>query len=723
MTTTPVSHFRTCNLCEALCGIEITVNNQEIVSIQGDRQDPFSRGHICPKAVALKDVHLDPNRLRQPVRRTPTGWEPISWETAFDEVATRLRSVQAQHGVNAVGVYLGNPNVHNYGSILFGPLMLKALGTKNRFSATSVDQLPHHFSGFFLYGHQLMLPIPDIDRTDFLLIVGGNPVVSNGSLMSAPDVADRLKEIRQRGGKVIVVDPRRTETAAIADEHFFIRPGTDVYFLLGMLNTLLVENRVQMGRLAEFTDNLEQLRPLVESYSAEVVADVTGIPAEAIRRLARDFAAAPSAVCYGRMGVSVQEFGATVQWLIQVFNIVTGNLDRPGGAMFTLPAFDAVDLTGRMGRKGHFGKWRSRVRNLPEFGGELPVVALAEEILTEGPGQIRALVTSAGNPVLSTPNGSQLETALAGLDFMVSVDFYINETTRHAHIILPPAAGLEHENYDVVFHVLAIRNTTKYTPALFPADSNSRHDWEIFLELFLRLGGKHIPKKEHRRIKRWLAKRNAPEVVLDWALRNGPYGSRFSPLSQQLTLHKLKQHPHGIDLGPLQPCLPQRLFTPDKRINLLPEVFTSDLARVERRFLEITQETSSDHLWLISRRHLRSNNSWMHNAVRLVRGKDRCTLLMNPQDAETRQIQPGQQVTISSRVGKVQAKVEITAEMMPGVVSLPHGWGHHREGIQMDVAQKFAGVSVNDLTDDSRLDELSGNAALSGVPVSVVGIG
>ncbi|MEW6738240.1 MAG: molybdopterin-dependent oxidoreductase, partial [Acidobacteriota bacterium] len=499
-------HYRNCNLCEAMCGVEITLQADKSLSIRGDQDDPFSRGHICPKAVALQDVYYDKDRLKYPVRRTPNGWQRIGWDEAFDEVARQLKHIQTQYGRNAVGMYIGNPTVHNYGSLLFGPTFIRSLHTRNRFSATSVDQLAHHFAAYFMFGHQLLLPVPDLDRTDFLLILGGNPAVSNGSLMTAPDVAKRLQAIRQRGGRVVVIDPRRTETAQLADQHLFIRPGTDVLLLLSLLQVLFAEKLTRPDRLATFTDGLDLIGKLVTEFSPEKVAPITGITAEKVRVLAREFACAKTAVCYGRMGVSTQEYGAACQWLINVLNIVTGNLDRPGGAMFTLPAFDAL-MSESLAPRGSFARWRSRVRKLPEFGGELPVVTLAEEILTEGSGQIKAMVTSAGNPVLSTPNGRQLDRAFASLEFMVSIDFYINETTRHAHIILPPTSALEHENYDLAFHLLAIRNTSKYSPVLFKPAEDTRHDWEIFLELQTRLEAKSPFSTLLATLKRGLMKR------------------------------------------------------------------------------------------------------------------------------------------------------------------------------------------------------------------------
>ncbi|MFQ5421238.1 MAG: molybdopterin-dependent oxidoreductase, partial [Anaerolineae bacterium] len=495
------THYRTCNLCEAMCGIAITHQNGQILSISGDTADLFSQGHICPKAVALQDIYQDPDRLKHPVRRTKGGWEKLSWDEAFDEVANRLTAIQKKYGSNAVGVYQGNPTVHNSGSLMFAPLFFRTLRTRSRFSATSVDQLPHHFAAYFMFGHQLLLPIPDIDRADFFLILGANPLASNGSLMTAPGFENRLRALQKRGGQFVVIDPRRSETAAMANVHHFIRPGTDVLLLLALLNVVFAENLTQPGRLQEFTDGPENIEKLVAGFPPERVEKIAGIAAATIRQLARDFSAAKSAVCYGRIGVSTQAFGALCQWLVNVLNIVTGNLDRPGGAMFTAPAIDIVQQAWKERRPGSYGRWCSRVRGLPEFGGELPVAVLAEEILTAGEGQIKALITSAGNPVLSTPNGGKVESALAQLEFMVSIDIYINETTRHAHIILPPTCGLEIDHYDLVFHLLAVRNTAKYSRALFEPEHGAKHDWQIFNELRRRMTANGRAKNLAARVK------------------------------------------------------------------------------------------------------------------------------------------------------------------------------------------------------------------------------
>ncbi|MFG8521236.1 molybdopterin oxidoreductase family protein [Pseudomonas aeruginosa] len=694
-------HYRACHLCEAICGLAIETESDEggvprIRSIKGDPQDSFSRGHVCPKAVALQDIQDDPDRLRQPLRRVGSEWQPIGWDEAFALVASRLGEIRERHGNDAVAVYQGNPSVHNYGLMTHSNYFLGLLKTRNRFSATSVDQLPHHLVSQQMYGHGLLIPIPDIDHTDFMLVLGGNPLASNGSIMTVPDVEKRLKALKARGGRLVVVDPRRSETAAIADRHLFIRPGQDAALLLGILNTLFEEN---LGRPTPLpVDGLERVREAVAVFDAESMSARCGVPAESIRQLARDFAAAERAVCYGRMGVSTQAFGTLCQWLVQLINLVTGNLDRVGGALCTSPALDLVASTSG----GHFDRWRSRVSGLPEYGGELPVAALAEEILGEGEGQVRALVTVAGNPVLSTPNGRRLEQALDGLEFMLSIDLYINETTRYADLILPPTAPLEHDHYDTTFNVFAVRNVTRFNEAVLPRPEGALHDWEIFVGL-----ARAFAARNGLELKPTLE----PQQMIDLGLRAGAYGDRSE---HRLSLATLREYPHGIDLGPLRPNLAPRLKTASQRIQAAPPLFVDDLQRFAAQPLP-----ASDQLLLIGRRHVRSNNSWMHNYHRLVKGKPRHQLLMHLRDLEGRGLVDGQRVRVRSRVGSVEVEVAASSEMMPGVVSLPHGWGHARPGVQLAIARAQAGASANDLTDERHLDLLSGNAALNGLPVEV----
>jgi len=714
-----------CNLCEAICGVTFTVGQyaggrERIIDVRGNPADPLSRGHICPKAVALKDLHEDPDRLRQPVRRVErdgqTHWEPLSWEQTFDLVVDGLVAVREAHGSNAVAVYQGNPTIHNWGNVTHGALFLSQLKTRHRFSATSVDQLPHHLAALWLYGHQMRLPIPDIDRTQYLLVLGGNPLASNGSLMTVPDVRARLKALRQRGGKLVVIDPRRTETAAVADEHLFIVPGTDAAWLLGVIHTLLADGLSHPGRWDGLLDGLDALRDAVAGYSPDAIAGFTGIDAATTRRIARELAEASSGVCYGRMGVSTQVHGAICQWAIQVINLLTGRVDTEGGALLTHPAVDLIRL-GLMGR-GHHGLWRSRVRGAPEFGGELPVSVMAEEMLTPGHGQIRALVTSCGNPVLSTPNGAQLDRALAGLDFMVAIDFFVNETTRHAHVILPPTCFVEHDHYDLVFLLLAVRNVARYSgPVVAPA-AGALHDWQIYSELARRYARRNWGNERSSALDRLkglgvrsLMARLSPRQLLRIGLRRSAY---------PLKLADLDAHPEGVDLGPLRPSLVDTLQREQRRVQLLPAGLHDGLDRLAQDVQAWSATGDAEApLRLIGRRDVRSNNSWMHNSERLVSGKARCTLWMHPQDAQARGLQAGQVATVRSRVGEVQVPVHLTADIRPGVVSLPHGWGHGRSGVRLRVAQAHAGVSINDLTDDQLTDPVCGNAAFSGVPVDV----
>ncbi|WP_412543858.1 molybdopterin-dependent oxidoreductase [Longispora sp. K20-0274] len=704
--TEDVVRFGACNLCEAICGLRFTLRDGAVVDIRGDVDDPLSRGHICPKALALTDVRDDPDRLRRPLRRTADGWREISWDAALDEVARRLVEIRRAHGSNAVAVYLGNPNVHNYGSLTHGPLFLGQLRTRNRYSATSVDQLPHHLVSYWLYGHQFLLPVPDIDRTTYFLVLGANPLASNGSLMTVPDFRRRLTDLQGRGGRMVVVDPRRTESAQVADEHHFVRPGTDAALLFALVREVFHQG---LARPADYVDGLDSAREAVEEFTPERVAAVTGVPAADIRRIAAEFAAADGAACYGRVGLSTQRHGVLSQWGVQLLNLVTGNLDRPGGTLLTSPAVDIVGR-GLIGR-GHYAKWRSRVRGLPEFGGELPVAVLAEEMLTPGDGQIRALVTSAGNPVLSTPNGGQLDRALDGLEFMVSVDLYLNETTRHADIILPPTTALEHDNYDVVFHALAVRNTARYSPAILEPPADSRHDWQIFGELARRYRKMWGGKRTWRDLRLAVQSRLRPDQLVDLLLRTGAH---------RLSTRALRRRPHGVDLGPLKPALPGALRTRDRRVHAAPAEL---LAALDAARAELLTPLGDGELRLVGRRHLRSNNSWMHNAPRLAKGRPRHQLLMHPDDLAARGLADGQRVRVASRVGAVETEVAASTDMMPGVVSLPHGWGHDRPGTRLTVAAQRAGASVNDLTDDAEVDGVVGTAAFSGVIVTVEAAG
>lgn len=698
-------HYSTCTLCEAMCGIEVKTDADQIISIAGDKNNPFSQGHVCPKAATLKELYDDPDRLRKPVKKVAGKWVETSWEDALDLTARRIHEIQQNNGKDAVGVYLGNPNAHNFGAILFGPYFYRALQSFNRYSATSVDQLPHHIVSRQLFGHQNQIPVPDIDHTDYFMIIGGNPLASNGSIMTVPFVKKRLKAVQAKGGKVVVIDPKKSETADISSEHHFIKPGTDVLLLLAMINSLFSQKLTKTQRLSEFADDLQHVEAYVADYPPSRVATEIGIAADEINRMVFEFAHARSAACYGRMGASVQRFGTLTQYLIMLFNMLTDNLDKTGGMMFTQPAADYLPHSGR----GSIGKGQSRVRGLPAFAGEYPVSALAEEILTPGDGQIKAMLLGAGNPVLTTPNGPQLDQAFEQLDFMVAVDFYLTESTRHADVILPPVTALERDHYDIVFHKFAVRNSAKFSPALFPMADDKRTDWQIYLALAEKLDA----QRGNDGSKYQALWDKTPVGVVNDLLMSGRYANG----EHHLSIDKLLANPSGIDLGPLQAELPEAIFHANHRIDLRFDYFMPDIQRVENFFYN--NASSKDTMLLIGRRHLKTNNSWSHNSRRMTKDARLCTAQIHPDDALRQGIKSGNQVTISSRVGQIVIEAEVTEKVMPGVIAVPHGWGHDKDGVGWQHAKQQGGVSVNDLTDEMVLDELSGNAVLNGVPVTL----
>lgn len=698
------THYRACNLCEAICGLEIRTQGREILSIRGDKDDPVSRGYICPKATALADIHDDPDRLRRPVRKVDGEWREIDWDEAFDCAAESIVALQDRHGPNSVAFFAGNPSVHNWGTLTHGVLLRKAVGTRSHFSATSLDQLPHHLAGLKMYGHQFFVPIPDIDRTQLFVIFGGNPLASNGSMMTMPDARGRIKALHGRGGRLVVFDPRRTETAAVADAHHFVRPGTDAYVLTAVIHELFAEKLTQCEYLGDTLGHLEAVEQAVADFTPELAEKKSGVPAAVIRQLARELSETDRAVVYGRMGVSVQRFGALCQWAIQVINILIGAFDREGGALLPTPAVDSVQKGSR--GAGSFDRFRSRVRGLPEHGGELPAVTLAEEILTEGEGQIRGLVTIAGNPLRSSAGSDRLAQAFESLDFQMAIDFYINETTCHADLILPPTSTLEHDHYDLAFFKLAIRNSTRYNAAVFEPEDGALHDWQIFNTLAAKIAA--LKSRDFQPLP-------APDKLLEIGIVKGEFGPERNP-QLALTLDRIKASPHGIDLGPLQEGAVDRLCTEDGRVDMLPSLYADDLGRLRDDAFD------APDLLLIGRRHVRSNNSWFHNYHRLVKGKPRWQLMMHPDDLEARDIEDGAEVIIESRTGSVTTTVIATGDIMPGVVSLPHGWGHDEPGARLTIASRQGGVNCNVLTDDQLYDAASGNAALNGVPVTVSGV-
>jgi anaerobic selenocysteine-containing dehydrogenase len=728
--------FRTCPLCEATCGLEIKLEGEEIVSIRGDSQDVFSHGFLCPKGYALKELHSDPDRVRTPLIKQADGtFKTATWDEAFALIDERLKPLLAEDR-NSVAVYLGNPNAHNLDSILYGRVLLKALSTRNIYSASTVDQYPKQMAAALMFGTGTTVPVPDLDRTDHLLMLGANPLQSNGSLMTAPDVRGRLRAMRARGGKLVVIDPRRTRTAQEADEHHFIRPGTDALLLFALIHVLFGENLTAPDeRLASLAEGMDELRELAEPFTPEAASDVCGIPAEEIRRMARELAAAPRAAVYGRIGTCTQAFGALCSWLVDVLNFLTGNLDREGGAMFPMGAAGHSNAAGEpgRGRGARFGRWQSRVRGLGEIFGELPVACLAEEIETPGEGQVRALITVAGNPVVSTPNSGRLDQALSELAFMVSVDIYLNETTRHADVILPSPSPLRRSHYDLALYMFAVRNVARYSPPVLEPDPELPDEWVTLLRLTGVAAGlgpdvdvsalddqvaraaaerelatprSPLAGRSTDEVMSMLRPRTGPERLLDLMLRAGPY---------DLTLEDLENAPHGIDLGPLTPRLPNALRTAGGKIELAPEPLVADVPRLRTAL----DTPVNGGMVLVGRRQLRSNNSWMHNLPVLVKGKDRCTLHVHPDDAERFQLVDGEPAELRSRTGTLVAPVEVTEDIMPGVVSLPHGWGHDVPGTAQRVAAEHSGANSNVLADELLLDEVSGNAVLNGIPVEL----
>jgi anaerobic selenocysteine-containing dehydrogenase len=686
------THYRACPLCEAICGLSLRTEAGTLQAIRGDPQDPFSAGHICPKGNAILDLEADPDRVRLPLRRRGRDFETIGWDEALDEAGHGLAAVQAAHGADALAVYVGNPNVHHFGHIAYLPPLLRALRSRNTYSASSVDQWPHQVVNWAMFGHQFLLPIPDIDRTDWMLMLGANPVASNGSLLTAPGIARRLDALVARG-RLIVVDPRRTETAAIANQHLPIAPGSDALFLLGFMQALRRCGAPRIGAYAGKIAALDAALQAIDEVDLRALLPHTGIAAAEIDRLAAQMYAAPSAVVYGRMGVSTQAYGTLCQWLIQLANLYTGNLDREGGALVNQAA---IPITGPGTARGNRDRWRSRVRGLPEFAGELPVAALAEEIRTPGPGQVRGLLTCAGNPVLSTPDGRGLDAAIAGLDFYVAIDFYVNETTRHANLILPPASPLTQWHYDLIFNAFAVRRVARLNAPLRELRDDERADWQIIDAI----GAAHA-----RASGRNWSNLPPPREAIAAGLARGTSG---------LCMADLDAAPHGLDLGPLQPSLLARLETASGCIECAPDFIVADLARL---LADPAWSQVAGSLRLIGRRHVRSNNSWMHNAPRLVKGKPRHHLLLHGDELRARGISSGSRVRLCSRVGSIQIEVHADDGLAPGVACLPHGFGHDRDGVRLARASLLEGASYNDLSDPLALDVPSGNAALNGLPV------
>ena len=737
------TYTRTCPLCEAMCGLRVTVEDEHVTKIRANQDDVWSRGYVCPKGTVLGELHHDPDRLRAPLVRRGDEFVEVSWAEAFEEIDRRLRPVLEEDGVSAMTVYFGNPVAHGFSLSRYAAAFVPMANVPVSYSAGTVDQWPKNLSSALLYGGMWKFPVPDLDRCEYLVVMGANPQASQGSLLACPDVLGRLDAIRARGGKVVVVDPRRTGTAERADEWLAIRPGGDAALLMAWANVLFEEGLVALGHLEGRVGGVEGVRDACRPFTPEAVAARTGLAPDDIRRIAREIAAAERAAVYGRIGTCNQEFGTLASWLVDVVNVLTGNLDRPGGAMFAKPiAWSLTSLTPPEFAEGYsFHRWRSRVRGAPEVLGQVPVSCMAEEIATPGPGRIRALLTIAGNPVLSAPGGDRLDAALPELDCMISLDNWLNETSRHAHVILPGQSVLEQPHYDEMFWSWAVRSAGKYSPAIFEPAPQQPLEWEVLLTLaalvngakpadvdvdaldqlffaglvagITQLPGSRIEGRDPAEIVAATPGRG-PARLLDFQIRSGPWGEGYGGDPDGLTLEKLAALPDGIDLGPMVPRLDEVLATSSGRIELSPEYILGDVPR-----LEASRGEAEQGLGLVSRRHVRSNNSWMHNAPSLMTGRDRCTLLVHPDDAAERGLEDGARVRVRSEAGALEVPVEVSDEMRRGVVCLPHGFGHDKPGTRLGVASERPGVCSNVLAPGESVDVPSGNAVVNGFPVEV----
>ncbi len=713
-----------------MCGLEIHVLNGKVTSIRGNPDDVWSRGHICPKGVALGALHDDPDRIRKPLIKVDGRWQEVSWDAAFRRCTELLTPVIRKYGIGAVTAYTGNPLAHSFSLARYSGVLLGMSGMPVTYSPGTVDQWPKNLSSHLMYGGWWTFPVPDIERTDRLVIMGANPAASQGSLLAAPDVMGLIDGIRKRG-KVIVIDPVRTRTAARADEWLPIVPGTDAALLLAVAYTLFDEGLANPG---PHVDGVDTMRRVAAEWPPSRVSAVTGIDEDRIRMLARELAGTEKSMVYSRIGLCNQEFGSLASWLVDVINILTGHFDVPGGAMFPKPAAWSITtqpLPGLEGGAPEFGRWHTRVRGAKEVLGQAPVSCMAEEIATPGDGQLKALITVAGNPVLSTPGGDKLDEALPLLEAMISVDLWLNETTRHADVILPGLSPLEQPHHDDLILQFAIRSIANYSAPVFdPGDRP--HEWEILIRLTGLCTGTPAEDVDVAAIDdgffdylaftrgldgaavRKLYDRGGPERILDLTLRTGPFGDRYGENPGGLTLDLLKANPNGIDFGPMVPQLPDVLGTPDKKIRLAPPYLLDDLPRLAARM-----ERPAEPLVLVSRRHLRSNNTWLHNVPALMKGKDRCTLLMHPDDAARCGVADDDVVTVKSAAGEIKVPVEVTDGISRGVVSMPHGWGHGKPGTRMSVANGSPGANTNVLSPPTFIDEPSGNGALNGIPVTV----
>ena len=713
-----------------MCGLEIETEGERVVRIRGDRSDVWSKGYLCPKGASLGQLHHDPDRLRAPMVRDGDEWREVTWDDAFARCEELLHGVVAEHGVETVHAYMGNPNVHSYSLSRYSGAVAGLGGIRTIWSAGTVDQWPKNLACAQVYGGAWSIPIPDVANTDLFVVMGANPQASQGSILAYPDLLGELDRIRERGGRTIVIDPRRTGTAERADEWMPVRPGTDAALLLAVVQVLDEEGLIALCHLDGRVRGIDEVLAAASRYTPESVAAWCGVPADRIRGLARELAAAERPVVYGRIGLCNQEFGTLASWLVEVVNVLLGRVDAEGGALFPRPAIALISSTARRRGPVTTGRWHTRVRGAPEVLGQAPLSCLAEEIDTPGEGQVKALITVAGNPVLSAPDAGRLDAALPMLDAMICIDNYLNETTRHAHVILPGLSPLEQPHCDEAIWGFATRAVARWSPVVFEPPERP-HEWEICIRLGAILGGMKADEVDvaafddemylaraarhgvdGTQVESWSL--SGPDRFVDLTFRVSTYGDRYGEHPGGLTFDEVRRHPHGIDLGPSSTPLDDILRTSSGDIELAHDDILGDLERLDRRMAE-----PHPPLVLIGRRHVRSNNSWLHNLPALVKGRDRSTLLVHPDDAERHGVAGGDRVRLTTEAGSVEATVEVSDELIPGVISLPHGWGHDRPGTRNSVAAARPGSNTNVLIPGSALDEPSGNAAVNGVPVEM----
>lgn len=722
-------HHRTCPLCEGMCGVTVKVEGGQVATVRPNRQDVWSQGHVCPKGTTLGALHDDPDRLRTAMVRDGSEWKSASWDTALERLEELAEGVRNRHGPHAFAAYGGNMAGKDATLSRYTGLMLATSGIQQVYSSGTVDQHPKNLSAMLMFGNEWKIPIPDLDNTDLFVIFGGNPAASKGSIFSHRDVMGAMRDLRARGGRVIVIDPVRTKTAQAADQWIGLKPGTDAALMLGVAHVLFARGAVRLRHLDGLIEGLDALRDVAGEFSPQVVAPFCGIEASIIEDLADELIRTDRSAIYGRIGTCTQSFGTLASWMIDVLAILTGNLDRRGGSMWSRPAASLVDMLATLPDGMPVVMGKSRVRGVPAVLGQFPASCMAEEIATPGPGQIKGLVTFAANPALSAPDSGKLAQALPLLECMVSLDNYINETTRHAHVILPSPSFLESAHFDMWSWIFCLTSGGHYSPPVFPPVDRPDH-WRIVARVGAIIGGQpgaDIDAMDDGYFRALATGRGidpdlaitalperGPARILDLAIRAGPFGDRFGAVAGGLSLDSFRNQPDGVIIGPATPQAQEGFATSSGKIEIAPALILSDIPR-----LKLALGANDPALVLVSRRHLRSMNSWMHNVDTLVKGKDRCTVQMHSADAATRGLEGGDLVTLTSAAGSIVVPMEIDDDIRPGVVSMPHGWGHSDAQTHLSVAKVHPGANTNVLSPGTLVDVISGNAVLNGIPVEI----